>query len=225
MNRLILPFILFAGAFPATGAVIVGISSISYTGTATEATDFPANDENNLINGSGLSAPVTVANIATVTHGSAATNTVWTTNAPGGGDFFVGAPGVSVVFDIVFDGTYDITQFASWSYGFGANVDNNISQVKLDYGIGDFANTSLGAFSVGKPASFGPAVIVNLASTITADRVRITVLDNHFGNPDAPAGGDRVSLAEIRFVGDAVPEPSGALLGTCGLLGLLRRRR
>jgi MYXO-CTERM domain-containing protein len=32
-------------------------------------------------------------------------------------------------------------------------------------------------------------------------------------------------LGEVRFVGEVVPEPAVALLGSLGLLALLRRRR
>ena len=44
-------------------------------------------------------------------------------------------------------------------------------------------------------------------------------------NGPLESGESLASVAEIRFTADAIPEPSVALLGGIGLLGLLRRRR
>lgn len=208
----------------APAAVIVGTSSISYTGTAGEEGSLSLNNENQIIDGSGLSAAPTVATIATVTHANVADGNAWATvdPAPGGGDFFADTSD-TVSFEVVFDGTYSITDFAHWSYGFGTVNDNNISAITLDYGVGDFAS-STGSLAIAEAASAGASVTTSLGGAIVADRVRITVTDNHFES--GGDGGDRVGLTEIRFIGDAVPEPSSAaLLGLGGLALILRRRK
>lgn len=210
--------ILSLGFGAAANAALVGINSITYTGTAGET----FTDENNMVNGSGLSATLTEANIGTVTHAGAGAGNAWTTVAGGvGGDFFNSAPG-TVVFDIVFDATYNVTDFYNWSYDFGGTNNNNTKDFTLDYGVGNFAS-SLGTVTVARPSAGGTAV--NVATVFTADRVRITVTDNYFGEAGG-AGGDRASFAEIAFRGTAVPEPSSAaLLGLGGLALILRRRK
>ena len=94
------------------GAVIVGMNSITYTGTAAE---FYGN-ENTLINGSGLSdANVTAANIDILTHANFTSGNSWVT-VNNGGDFFDASPPGTVVFEIIFDQTYQLTDFYSWAY-------------------------------------------------------------------------------------------------------------
>lgn len=207
---------------------IVGISSITYTGTAPELTGANLDVEANLINGNGLSEALTVANIDTVTHDNAsfsAPGNAWVTTDPGGGgsDFFASSPG-TVVFDLVLDATYDIGTFYNWSYDFdeGTGNGNNIKTFTVDYGVGDFTGGTLTDVTFSGTAN-------NVASTadlggITADRIRITVTDNFF---EDHGGGDRVAAAEFAFVTSAaVPEPSSAaLLGLGGLALILRRRK
>ena len=204
----------------ANAAVVVGMNSITYTGTGVEF----FTDENHLIDGTGLSAAPTVANIGTITHGSAGSGNAWVTDAPNGGagDYFSPAPG-TVVFEIVFDNTYDVTDFYNWGYNFGASNNNNAKDFTIEYGVGNFAS-SLGTVTVARPVGNASA---NVATVFTADRVRLTVTDNYFGEAGA-AGGDRVGLAEVRFLGDVavIPEPSStALLGLGGLALILRRRK
>lgn len=215
-------------AAASAAATIAGISSISYTGTNPDSGITHLDDPNHLIDGSGLSAALTTANIDTVTHANptfSAPGNAWATNDPNGGagnDFFQsGGSQGSVVFEIVFDATYDVATFYNWSYDFdeGTANGNNIKTVTVDYGVGDFAS-SIGSVTLTDTAN-------NVSSTgdfggITADRVRLTVTDNFFG--PGFNGGDRVSAAEFAFV--TVPEPSSAaLLGLGGLALALRRRK
>ena len=214
------------GLAASANAAIVTINSISYTGTAPELGGNNLDDENQLINGSGLSAVLTDANLSTVTHGNvvfSSPGNAWVTTDPGGAssDFFASSPG-SVVFDIVFDATYTVDNLASWGYHFGALNGNDMSVITLDYGVGNFTDGSIANQTIAQGASAGASVITALGG-ITADRVRITVTDNYSGTS---AGGDRVGLAEIAFQGTVVPEPSStALLGLGGLALILRRRK
>ncbi|WP_435893042.1 PEP-CTERM sorting domain-containing protein [Oceaniferula spumae] len=207
----------------AHSAVIVGTNSIAFTGTATEETVFSLNLESQIVDGSGLSATPTAANVGSVTHANVANGNAWATidPTPAGGDYFAETVG-TVVFEIVLDNTYAITDFVHWSYGFGTINDNNISNVTFDYGVGDYAS-STGAVALAEASTAGGSVITSIGS-ITADRIRITVNDNYFV-PQGD-GGDRVGIAEVRFIGDVVPEPSSvALLGLGGLALIFRRRK
>ena len=69
--------------------------------------------------------------------------------------------------------------------------------------------------------AFNAADVVNFSGR-NANFIRMTVTDNFFGTH---TGGDRVGISEIRFMGDAVPETSTALLAALGSLCILRRRR
>ncbi|MFD2157345.1 PEP-CTERM sorting domain-containing protein [Rubritalea tangerina] len=201
-------------------AVIIDASNITYTGSQAANVLGPITT---ITDGSGLSAPLTVANLNTVTHANFSSTNSWaTTNPNGTGDFFLGggAQG-TVTFEITFDNAYTIDTFTTWGYGWNADQGNNASAITIDYGVGNYlssTNLNLPLTTLGNPQT------VNLGG-ITADRVRITVTDNHFG---ASGGGDRVGIAEIAFVGDvaSIPEPSAtALIGLGGLALILRRRK
>ncbi|MCB1134036.1 MAG: hypothetical protein KDN05_23155, partial [Verrucomicrobiae bacterium] len=132
------------------GASLVNVTSIAYTGTAPVESGLQLGDANNLINGNGLSAALTEANVSSATHANpsfSAPGNAWTTNSPGV-DFFA-APTGTVVFEIVFDEAYNITDFYNWSYDFDEPYinGNNIRTVSIDYGLGDFAS-STGAFDL-----------------------------------------------------------------------------
>ena len=209
-------------------AIIIQPTSISYTGTQAEEGS-NLDDENNLINGNGLSAtPLTVDNIDTVTHATPSFDppgNAWTTTAPGGpsSDFFASSPG-TVVFEMGFDDTYEIASFYNWSYDFNEGYfnANNIRTITLDYGVDDYAST-LGTFDLTVPSTHFNATETVLSSTITANQVRITVTDN-FSGVSGFGGGDRVSAAEFAF--ETIPEPFSIGLMACfGGLALLLRRR
>lgn len=212
----------------AQAAVVITPTSITYTGTAPELTGNNLDDENQLIDSSGLSATPDIGNISTVTHDAVtfgSPGNAWVTTDPGGfpSDFFASNGGTSIVFEFTLDQTYNITDLVTWGYHFGALNDNDISQVTIDFGVGDFANTT-GPLGVGQSLAAGESVTTNLGGAIQANQIRLTVTDNYYNINNN--GGDRVGIAEIRFVGDAVPEPSSAaLLGLGGLALIMRRRK
>ncbi|NNC89103.1 MAG: hypothetical protein HKN82_11645 [Akkermansiaceae bacterium] len=221
----ILPALLALAIGSASASLIVTPTSITYTGTGVEAAGLNLDDENNIINGNGLSATPTFANYTTVTHAAvsfAAPGNAWVTNDPGGpgSDYYAASGGATIVFDVFLDQAYSLTDFVSWGYHFGSPNDNDIQGVTLDYGVGSFTDGST-SIVVPLAASPGAAVSTALGSTIQADRVRLTITDNHFGT--SGDGGDRVGFAEMRFV--AVPEASEAAIACIGILGLAAHRR
>lgn len=206
----------------AGAASLVTPTGISYTGTGVE---FFAT-EANLINGAGLSGTPTLANYGSITHGIADAGNAWVTNDPNndGGDYFADSGGATVVFGMTLDQQYSLSDLVFWGYHFGGANSNEARQFRLEFstdGGGSFGAPVVVAQTLGSH-TVANAATLNLGGSFTADFVRVTVLDNHFGT--AP-GGDRIGIGEFRFIGDAVPEPSAALLGAFGVIGLLRRRR
>ncbi|MDA7888721.1 PEP-CTERM sorting domain-containing protein [Akkermansiaceae bacterium] len=216
----LLAFAVSVAALPA--AVLVTPTNLTNTSGVSEF--FAAN---NIINDTGLSGAATLANYTTITHAAAGVGNAWTTNNPNGaGDYFLGAsPGILPVFTLDLGGSYELTDFVFWGYHFNANNANEGRQFSLE-----FSNNGGGSYGapviIENPLStyaFSSASTLSLGGTFTADTVRVSIPDNHFGGV-AP-GGDRVGLGEVKFIGDAIPEPSTSLLGGLALLGLLRRRR
>jgi hypothetical protein len=201
-----LPLLLWAGMSVTAGAYpqsLLAPSTIAHTGTAVE---FFAN-EANLINGTGLSATPVIANYPTITHASAAAANAWvTTNPNGAGDFFLGATPPTVVFQMGFSQTFRLSDFVFWGYHFGAANGNEGRRFELE-----FSND--GGVTYGSPipvertlgnAAVSRAATLDLGQDINANFVRLKVTDNHFGSA---AGGDRVGLGEIRFIGEPVRDP------------------
>lgn len=112
-----------------------------------------------------------------------------------------------------------------WGYHFNSNNGNHASAVSLEFSTngGSTYGTPV-SLTIPNAGAFNAADIVSFVAQ-TADTVRLTVTDNFWNAGGNPPGGDRVGIAEIRFLGDAVPEPGVASLGLLGLAAALRRRR
>ncbi|MGA0846640.1 MAG: alpha-N-acetylglucosaminidase TIM-barrel domain-containing protein [Luteolibacter sp.] len=197
---------------PAHAADVVVPNSITYTGTNPDSGLAGIVNPAGLIDGSGLSSALTIENIATVSHNNpfGSADNAWATNDPNGGfgnDFFEpGGNQGTVVFELVFDTSYDLDQFYAWSYDFDEAKPNagNFKTIDVEYGVGDFSGGTL------TDVQFTPPVN-NIASVaqlggITADRLRITVTDNWFDGNNLYQGGDRVAAAEFAFT---TAEPLG----------------
>lgn len=219
MNQVTLGlFALSVGLAPAV--ILVNPTGVSNDSGVSEF--FPLG---NIINNSGLSGAADFSNYTTITHGAAGAGTAWTTNNPNGsGDYFLASsPGTRAIVTLDLGGTFALTDLVYWGYHFGASNGNEVREFSLEFSS-DGGGTFGGPVTVSSPLStyaIGTAVTLPLGGTFTADTVRATFTDNHFGG-DA-AGGDRLGLGEVKFV--AVPEPSTTLLGGLALLGLIRRKR
>jgi MYXO-CTERM domain-containing protein len=198
----------------------------------------------NVINGSGLSGVPTISDYTTITHTSPSFSggsaNAWSSIDPGigGGDFFSDfASGISNInpqntpagyFDLRFDTPVNLTDFVTWAYTFGSGFNgNNVSQwtiqtFNLD---GDF----IGGGDFDGPSSMlnGGATTISFGTTYNnVSSVQAWPLDNYFGSVGA-FGGDRIGVAELRFItANTVPEPSVSAVGllTLGLLASRRRR-
>ena len=180
----------------------------------------------NIVNNSGLSGSADISNYTSITHSAASNTTAWTTDdpAPGGGDWFAeGNAPVAIVFPL--GGLYSVTDFVFWGYHFGSGNGNEARAFTVDFST-DGGGTYGSSVAVAQP--LGALAVANSATlpfggAFSANTIRVTITDNQFGG--GPAGGDRLGLGEVKFIGTAVPEPSAALLGCAALLGIFRRRR
>ncbi len=150
-----------------------------------------------LIDGSGLSAPPRLDNLAAVRHGGP--DAAWAT-APGGGPghyFDGGQPEPLIELDL--GASYCLTGLAVWGADAAASGDEAADfRVELsdDGGLTFDAGTELVRTS--GPLGAGNELLA-FSQAHAANRVRITITDNALGRGfDVPAAGERVELGEIR---------------------------
>ena len=137
-----------------------------------------------------------------VTPAAGGENNSWVTNAPNGdnGDYFAnGTAPIVLEFELggVFGFDQTIDKVAIWGYSSAAG--NDVKEFTLEFSVdgGAFGN----AISLSKPifnATDNFVTVIPLGQEVEADRVRMTITDNHF---ETGSGGDRVGFDEIRFIG------------------------
>lgn len=161
----------------------------------------------NLINDSGFSEPVNALNYQSVTH-SAANNTVaWTTDNPNGaGDYFTsGAEGILPVFTFTLPASSTVNGLVYWGYHFNAANGNETREFLVEFSNdggttfpeSTMVSSELSTFAVGN------SITLPFEEDFTADTIRVSLTDNHFGG--TAAGGDRMGLGEIKFVEIILP--------------------
>jgi len=182
------------------------------------------------LNGSGLSATPTDANVLSVTHTSATLSdnhylgNVANTRTDQG-DNTIQIVDEVLTFDL--GGKFNVTDIYLWTY-----ERSQASRGLVSFDI---------AFSTDGGATYSAAVAASTLGitdfqlwgdwTVTTPQQRtfssaLTGVDViQFSN--IVNGGDtsRLGISEIRFGGTAIPEPAASLLGGLGALLLLRRRR
>ncbi|MFC4992896.1 hypothetical protein [Rubritalea tangerina] len=212
---------LLLGSACAGAAILVTPTGLTNSSGVSEF--FPAA---NLINDSGLSGAADFSNYTSITHASAANTNAWTTTNPNGADdyFLVSSPGVTPVFEFDLGGSYALTDFVFWGYHFNAANGNEAREFFFEFstdGGGSYTSSTTVSNSLSDFAVQN-AETLNLGGTFSANTVRMTIQDNHFGG--SASGGDRVGLGEVKFV--AIPELSSfglLVIGTVGVLGFRRR--
>lgn len=180
------------------------VTPVSVTSITAAADFFPVA---RLIDNSGLSGPADLSAYSTISHAGASASNAWVTNAPGGGgsDYYAtGSPDPVLTF--ILDDTYELTDLVVWGYHFG-NPNNNESrgftvEFSQDGGVSWSGSVML---SHARTASGNESLPFGAANS--ADAVRITITDNHFGAAGA-GGGDRIGLGEVKFIGTLPPDPN-----------------
>lgn len=110
-------------------------------------------------------------------------------------------------------------QTAVTNYG---GMKTGVARITL--GAGATSTVELWVGATGSPVDVsGPAIATSTGRELAGvDRIRINGQDFGYSNPQS---FDNLLIGTTMADVDAVPEPSAALLGGLGLLGLLRRRR
>lgn len=227
MKKSLLTVAFFAAAAVSQAAVLItptsATASLTFTPPSPGINFFPIG---NIVNNSGLSGAADLANYTTISHAAASNTTAWTTDdpLPGGGDWFAeGNAPVAIVLPL--SSLYSLTDFVFWGYHFGGGNGNEARAFTVEFstnGGSSYGSSVNVAQPLGALAVAGSATL-SFGGSFTADTVRLTITDNQFGG--GFAGGDRLGLGEVKFIGTAVPEPSTALFGLAGLAALVRRRR
>jgi hypothetical protein len=190
-----------------SASLLVTPTAITYTNDLNqEVGGLNLDDESNLINGNGLSAIPDFATYTTVTHtpaGFDAPGNAWATTDPGGGasDFFASG-GVAPVFEMTLDQTYALTDLVYWGYFFSGTNGNEAREFVVEFsqdGGATFQETVTVAADLGDLAG-ETAKTLSFGESFEANAIRISVTDNHFDGGATEGGGDRVGLAELRFL-------------------------
>lgn len=202
-KRITILSILACGAFVAAGAPAQAAVLITPVGV-TASTEFTGYEAINLINDSGLSG--TSPHQITDTHGGTNLGETWYTDS---------AAPETVTFDL--GGLYTLSDLHIWQYTHPST--NWAKDITAEFSTTGTVGTFGNAVAIQMPNQTGedmPAQNFALTSPVNANAVKFTVTSTH---------SDFVALAEVKFTGTVIPEPSAALLGAFGLLALLRRRR
>ena len=156
----------------------------------TDAPTFAALPVDELLSMEGL----TVHNYATTNDSS---SNVWATDDPNGssGDYFANDT-PSPVLDFHLDGTHQLTDIAIWGYLQSSRNDVKTLTVETS---SDGGQTFSDPIELTKPSVDQERIsTLSLGGTFAANFVRVTLTDNYY--EEGESGGDRVGLAEVRFL-------------------------
>jgi hypothetical protein len=157
----------------------------------------------NLANSSGLSGPADITNYTGITHAGASGSTAWVTNAFFPEYYSGGVPPV-MTFDL--GGLYKVSDLVVWGYHFGSPNNNEAKTFDVEFST-DGANFG-GLVTVNHARTAANQETLPLGGDTLASHVRLTITDNHYQTPGA-AGGDRVGLGEVKFIGSNADISSG----------------
>ncbi len=246
MKFFISPFIVLLSAGCAGAAPTIILPAIS---SVTDENPFLGQGFAFVTNNSGMTPAVnngdSLASAQAAVHSYGNFTESWVTN-DSTSDYFATGFGAtnppSVIFDLGAD--ISLSSIILWQYqndgGGVTNVGNHTRTLDLRF---NSAAQGAGAFPGSATALTMLPVVdgdglgngndlngVNSAQTFglsgTARYVMLTVTDNYRDFQGIIAGGDRAGLGEVRFFGEAIPEPgSVGLLILTGSAALRRRRR
>lgn len=211
----------FAGTFDFSGTT-ANVASFSYNGTAI----------NNLTVGNLAKVGVTTSSSSGNSRASG-----WSTGATTGSDTFLGTVDLGKYFEFTLSVDSGFTlDMSSISFGLGRSATgprqwqwrSNVDSYAATIGSYTSTNSSLtnsgGVLTNPDTNSSWTGNILDLSGSSFQDLSSITFRLYGF-NSEATTGTGGLQ-GNLTFSGDVVPEPSGAaILGSIGILGLLRRRR
>ena len=203
-NKKMIAGLLLAVAVSSANASIVAIDSAD-----SSLGGLSSRDIDKAIDGSGLSG---VGDILTQTHSINSS----------GSDYFLGAIGTTLTFDLVVASTVDAVEL--WTYARTGEDLRGMQSFDISFstdGINYSPTIAISgvAMGLGTDPSTGVQTL-DFASQTSVTNIRIDNITTF----DTGGNIDYIGISEIRF--SAVPEPSTtALLGLCGLALILRRRK
>jgi hypothetical protein len=187
-----------------TAGALSANTLITPTGLTTNgiAEFFPAE---NMINNSGLSADPEITTYESVTHLAASATTAWTTDNPNGaGDYFLeGSEGQVPEFTFTLPELSTVSALVYWGYFFSGTNGNETREFVVAFsrdGGTTFPETVTVGPELGDLAGES-AKTLSFEQNFLADTIRLRLTDNHFGGGATEAGGDRMGLGEIKFIG------------------------
>ncbi len=173
------------------------ISPVSATSSVSGTDLLPAA---NLVNGLGL----TLQSYSTTDDGTSG----WVTNAPNGGgsDYFTnGSTSPALTFSL--DNIYLLTDIAVWGFSDSA-ANDDARTLKVEFSL-DGGTTFANSVTLTKPRYAAQMIVhtIPFGGAIAANAVRVTIVDNYFGEPGNSAG-NRVGLDEVRFLQRGLTPPT-----------------
>lgn len=213
--------ILYAATHSSIHAAVIAANSV----TATGANSAPSSGSNvaNVNNRNGLSAVLTDANLATVTHstGFSSTNQYLGQGIPSGN------PDVTITFNWTATVSDMLNTVAVWNYQQAGQPNRWMTTIDLswssDFGASYSSATSFTLTDPGTSAFDADLLDVTTLGISNFTNIRMKV--NNANGLDT-FNQKVVGLSEVAFQTSPIPEPSSAFLGLiAGGIFTLRRRR
>lgn len=163
----------------------------------------------NLIGDAGLpdGEELTVFTYGAALHDPFGTSTAWVSQdpAPAAGDWY-GEGNPEPVLTFYLDDVYWLTDFIVWGYASSTAQNNNEAKTFSIELSADGGSTWSAPQEVIHQRTGRAAETLALPVPGFADTIRVTITDNFFGEAGA-AGGDRVGLGEVKFLGEPEADP------------------
>lgn len=153
-------------------------------------------DLSHLIDGSGLSATPTLANVNTVTH-SATQTSLWVTATAGSPNYYSSGtnPQPRMVFDL--GSSRSLASMVVWGYG---GNSNEAARFTVEFSADGVTYANAETVQTSSTLGTGRQVLA-FSQNRTGRYVRVTMTGNANLLGYSGPGGDRVGLGEVRFIG------------------------